>query len=392
MDYKTLTIAILLTTTLHASPLIPPTGPYSVGYKDYHFIDTSTCPDPNFNGKNTEDFSSDNSDHCREISTRIYYPTEKTNIIGDDYYKPYIKNEQNEYRSFPNVTEEDLQQLENIKTYSHFDRPIYPNTTFPVIMFAPGLSMAAQEYENLITNLVSNGYIVVGVNSTFINLTMLPNGHVVPPTKSIDLNEFQTFYIPLEEQDISYVYRVIQNDHTRNSVFSAMDIKRISGLGHSMGGRVMANLAHGHPNMFNAAASLDVMIDMKRESGKAFSLPFMHAIAANRYYVPDHMKFELGRDGYLVGFAPDENNRDFSRHLNFSDLSTLQYLSLYQKVLPVLKSKHINIIGNGDGILINHLTNLYTIAFFDMYLKGKQSDALSHCVALNENTYLKCGD
>jgi len=55
--------------------LYPPTGPYSVGYEDFHWVNNNVCPDPFFNGKNQADFSPNNPNHCREIMARVYYPS-----------------------------------------------------------------------------------------------------------------------------------------------------------------------------------------------------------------------------------------------------------------------------------------------------------------------------
>lgn len=46
--------------------------------------------------------------------------------------------------------------------------------------------------------------------------------------------------IPIMEQDIGFVYKKI-HDTTQDAVFKSMDLKYIGALGHSFGGRAIAN-------------------------------------------------------------------------------------------------------------------------------------------------------
>jgi hypothetical protein len=43
------------------------------------------------------------------------------------------------------------------------------------------------------------------------------------------------------------------------------------------------------------------------------------------YYLSTHL--------FVAGISPTEQNRDFSYHMNFSDMSTLQYLPAYQTLM-----------------------------------------------------------
>ena len=65
--------------------LSKPTGQYGVGFEDFHWINKNACPDYNFNGKNQNDFSANNKNHCHEIMARIYYPT--TLKMQTPYYR-----------------------------------------------------------------------------------------------------------------------------------------------------------------------------------------------------------------------------------------------------------------------------------------------------------------
>ena len=81
-----------------------PTGPYRVGFEDFHWINQNVCPDFNFNGKNQDDFSPDNSKHCHEIVARIYYPTASKKQSYSSYYPPFVNATLQEIQaSVPNI-------------------------------------------------------------------------------------------------------------------------------------------------------------------------------------------------------------------------------------------------------------------------------------------------
>jgi len=167
------------------SYLSRPTGQYGIGFEDFHWISTDTCPDFNFNGKNQADFSSNNRKHCHEIMMRIYYPIDKNNQMMAPYYPTFIKSQERYLSKIPDITSKEIDELNEIKSFSTKDASIISEMKFPVILFSPGFGMQVQLYENIISELVSNGYIVVGINTTFINGDIsLPNGHVVTTAKT----------------------------------------------------------------------------------------------------------------------------------------------------------------------------------------------------------------
>lgn len=314
--------------------LSKPTGEYGVGFQDFHWINKSMCPDPNFNGKNQIDFSSENKNHCHEVMVRIYYPTLKQNNFDTSYYRPFIKAQQETLKQIPGVTKNQIEQLNEIKTYSIEKAPILKQKTFPLIFFSPGFGVSSETYENFITELVSNGYIVVGINSLFISGNIeLPNAHVTKPVMTFNTDEILNKYLPIQSNDLIYVYNQIQLHHQLNSLFQTMDLHRIGAFGHSLGAMAVHDDVRKHSNWFKAAVTLDVGVN---QNVKKFDIPFMHIVSAN-YLGMVPITFELGHNNYLVGITPNKHNYDYSYHMNLSDVSTLEYLSAYQSLSTYLK-------------------------------------------------------
>ncbi len=375
------------------SYLSKPSGQYGVAFEDFHWINQNNCPDFNFNGTNQDDFSPNNTSYCHEIVTRIYYPIVTPSQLGVLYYPPFIKTEQEGLSHVPDVTPEQVQQLSTIRSYSVEKAPIIAGKKFPVLLFSPGFGCPAELYENFITELVSQGYIVVSISTPFINFVALPNGHIVNAAQIKDHDEIEKKFVPLQAEDVSYVYEKIFSLHSLNPLFSIMDLKHIGAFGHSIGARVIADVAHTHPNWFQAAATLDIGSDTTGESQKKFNIPFMHAISSNRISEsPLPVNFELGKNGYLVGFSPNEQDHDYSYHMNFSDISTLVYLPAYQVYLEYLNKQGAPpVIGTANGWELTHSINTYLVKFFDAFLKDDEDPAFRKCTILTNNSYIRCG-
>jgi hypothetical protein len=96
---------------------------------------------------------------------------------------------------------------------------------------------------------------------------------------------------------------------------------------------VVANLANAHSTWFQAAATLDIDTDPTGVSLKKFAIPFMDELSSMQTSCPwpAHAKsLQLGRQGYLVVIDPKKHDFNYSSHMNFSDLLTLQFLPAWQ--------------------------------------------------------------
>lgn len=309
--------------------LAKPTGPYRVGFKEFRWINKSICPDFNYSGKNQSDFSPTNKKHCHEMSLRIYYPSTTLPKHNSPYdrFTVNMSLQQIKDEKTP-ISPKDIQSLKDIKSHAIQNAPFVSHKTFPVILFASGNGNTPQSYENIITNLVSNGYIVVGVNTSFVNPTLFKNGHVVQSGLTGGSDTKLPDYVKLGTANLIYTYKKLHKLHDQlpSSIFSRMNLKKIGVLGHSFGALTVANISHEHPNWFQAGASLDLgtcAYDACVQRNK-FEIPFMHIIASTNK-VANPIPFKLGKNNYLVGVAPNRDHSAYSTHASFSDLSTLQY-------------------------------------------------------------------
>ncbi|MBX9703717.1 MAG: hypothetical protein K2X39_06155, partial [Silvanigrellaceae bacterium] len=233
-----------------------PTGSYSVGYKKHHLVNDKACPNVFFKESNRDSFSVNNVSHCNEIELSIYFPSKKTSVA---FYHP-IPSLITDIKSFgTNVSKFDIDQIRQIRSHSGKSSPDI-DKQFPVIFFSPGYGLPTQEYENILTELVSNGYIVIGINSQFINGDITFNNAKVssviePETEEDKKNFFRNSYA-----DLSYVYDLLSHKQLTDPILNKISWDKIVLLGHSLGSAVVARFASQMGAL--AVATLDLTIDL----------------------------------------------------------------------------------------------------------------------------------
>jgi len=382
--------------------LAKPKGPYQVSFKDYHYINTKICPDANYTSSNQSYFSPDNPNHCHEIMVRIYYPSNSfTSEPYATYYKPALQGIKLNVLGDPEIDPNQVGQLDSLLSYTKPKLPVAEGS-FPVILFSPGLGTNVQIYENIITQLVSQGYIIVGINSLFISGNIqLPNDKIVQ--NQFDGNKsFLTVY-PVQLSDLEYIYKQIHKSDKR--VFAAMDLGHIGVLGHSLGGLAIVDAAHKHQNWFQAVATMDEGSMPEPAASEIYysklTTPVLYLYAAYSYFWRTQSLHTPTQDidaAYTVAITPALTNSTYSGHWNFMDLSTLQYQPLIKKSFDDYNRKNSGprFIGDGNGVDITNTINAYLLNFFNFYLKnnGNGDNPFTGCNPLNplaKNSLILCG-
>ncbi len=400
--------------------LITPTGTYGVGFKDYDFINTNLCPDPLYSESTAQYFSPGNTNHCHQLAARVYYPIlnkYESEIPYDPYYIDSIQQTVNQ--AFAGNIPESVDILTNkfsqISAQASFNAPLITMAKFPVIMLSPAFGISALDYQNTVLQLVSNGYIVVVVNSAFIATFQIPGNIVPPKILFMDLPHCVTVLIPgyetpictesqarqmfpilnlsisFESGDINYTLNYFKNMANSDELASIMDFDHVGALGHSLGAQTVVKMAHTNHSLFQAAVAFDPFIQesMGLAPIDSFAIPFMIVDSAQ---IQSVVSGNLAINNYFLGLTPNKANITYSAHFNFIDMGTLQYTQL----IPVLAAQYgvsiedlVN-VGTGDGYEIANNINTYLVAFFNMYLKNQQNQNLTNCTTLTNNTYILC--
>lgn len=332
--------------------LSKPTGKYSVGYQDFFVINPTLCPDK-FYQKGVNESSFANDKYCHEMVIRAYYPSTQKINSGDKYYQPYLSELNKYYATRNRLTESEMNLLDSnlvIQTYTQQNLSPVKNKHFPTILFLSGSGQSSSTYSNLISNLVSHGYIVIGIDSVFANGPLqLANGNIVSWLESYNDNG------RLENlADLEFVNDNLQKIFAKSNLKNIIDYKNIGLLGHSMGAMNLVDYLreHNNPNI-KATILMDpgnmlsyhVSQEHKIYIIETPKMPMFLLWSAN-FKLNMNESMALNKSDYEVILSPNlASESNFTNHENFSDYSTLQYHPAFAqpKVSPNLD------VGSGDG-------------------------------------------
>lgn len=202
------------------------TGSYAVGTSSYYWVDESR----------SELYSSNPSDK-RELVVRFWYPTQKDatqktySYVSDQQKITIRKNLKDVY--IPDCI---WAHLVNIKS------TVIPNAAcssdknpYPVVMFSHGAGSLPDLYITYLAELVSHGYIVVGINHTYISDgTTFPDGRtIVHKSMAMPLEKI----IEIMVADVRFIIDKLEGLQKKEEpFFKKLDLTNIGVLGHSMGG------------------------------------------------------------------------------------------------------------------------------------------------------------
>lgn len=362
-----------------ANYLLKPTGNNGIGYHDIYLINTNSCPDKLYRKNiNEADFSPLNKRHCHEILLRIYYPSEEALSVGDKYYAPVLMNDVNYSLAHYKLSLEEIsavQSIPNIRTYAHLNAQPMKGKKFPVLVFLPGAGQPAQTYTNIISNLVSHGYIVIGMNSSFLNGPLrLKSGHIV---KNADSGANKDIIGRTgNSEDLEFLLNNLRKIRYPLKLNNDMKFNSVGLIGHSRNGMTIINLLKKtewlKKNYIKAAIVMDPGDLLGRRNyplPKAVLPTLVIWSSYFKYYM--HGSISESKDFHETILKAHQNNYNFTNHENFSDLSTIQYHPGYK--ISMVRKKITNpknfFVGTANGHKITKTINYLVLQFCNHYLR-----------------------
>ncbi|MCC2644513.1 MAG: hypothetical protein K0R94_291 [Burkholderiales bacterium] len=374
-----LPIFLIAQTLSPDSYLVSPSGAFNIGFVDYHWINTDACPSEFAAVVNKNSFSQNNPNHCNEVRIRVYYPT---NESGASRYEPrsdFIKMVGEYYK---NASVDEIDQINHLQSFSIPEAKIVKGK-YPVIFFTSGYDVSPQMYENILTTLVSYGYIVVAINSEFLNGGFkLSNGNFVnsylPKTKEGGKSLFM-----INWQDLSFIYKQVLRKKLSTSITNSIDFQHVGLLGHSLGAGTVVHFAE--KQKVQAVVTLDLAWDniYPNPSDRDFKAPFLEMFSSEIYlknksgnfpYLYKNNPLRKDKYIYILRNRLDPNQNKYTLHMSFSDQATLAYLPVISKAAQVANNnpdKRFNGLGNGWNIAA--AVNEQLLLFFNQYLKVKNT-------------------
>ncbi len=382
---------VLLTVTTATAQwtvkLPQPTGPYQIGTSYLAVVD-ETRP---------EAFTDDPKDH-RELLVRCWYPAQPVaGAKAEPFWGKDTKQISALLAQFMRLPKTAFDDLALIQSHAYTDAPLAKSKSrYPVLVFSHGyipgfLSQNTAQMEEL----ASHGYVVFSIGHSYETVAnIFPDGRVVPfsqtrlmsfgqgagkanalvtkygaatdaAEKDSLIRQVVAAWPVLDESlriwaaDVRFVLDELEkmNSGKRTSIFGRkLDLKRIGILGMSFGG-VTAGQVCAVDKRCKAGINLDGL-----QSGELIDHPMERPFML--------MQSEAARDINRLFFERAKNDAYYvvvkgTKHFNYSDFSL--FSPEYQKA---------GILGSIDGVRMERIMNAYVLAFFDKYLRGKDSPLL----------------
>ena len=355
-----------------------PTGAHAIGTTHLVFID-QTRP---------ELFTDDPADH-REITVRAWYPGDPGKGART---APYYENAEEIVTRFGYPS-----TLIGLDTHSKLDIPVSrQEQTYPVVVFNHGWGEHAAQNTVLMQELASHGYVVFSLahhyeakywaypdgRLGYLSLTSSRFNKIMAEQSKPEMMElFQAIFTTrgaaaqeslfrrtveamptfLEEgpriwaEDIKFIIDELDSLNRSEGRFEGkLDLEKLGVMGMSMGGIAAGQACIGE-NRIKAGINVDggLLGDLVDTT---LSQPMLY-VGSRRFigydeFLADH----VAGDVYTLTIGDAD-------HYDFTDFTLLH--------------RDHPMIGSVDGLRMLEILNSYTLAFFDLYLKGQESDLLS---------------
>jgi len=363
-----------------------PSGPYDIGTVTYQWTDISR----------REVFSPDKQMR-RELMVQVWYPERSGPSSSHALYLPVANAVATALARLHHLPDFSFQYLTYVRTHAASSVPVVDDRpSYPVLIYLEGLTGYRQLSTFQVEELVSHGYIVVGLDQPGAAATVVfPDGHQIAitpgllpqvqsltnqsisPAESAPQFNGQTFpdgIIPYFAQDVSFTLdqlATLNRKDPKGILTGKLDLEHIGVFGISFGGMVGAQACLQDPRI-KACLVMDVWMtaDVVRSGLRQPSMWITRPAGT--------MRLERQEDGgwseQAIALTQSTMRAVYNRlpgdgyfvqvpgmfHIDFTDLDLLT---------PIF------IPGFSGGPIgsqrAHEIVNAYSLAFFDKYLKDE---------------------
>jgi pimeloyl-ACP methyl ester carboxylesterase len=308
---------------------------------------------------------------------QVWYPAAKDSTGALAPYLSNLKLAGPAFAEFLGMPDFVLNHVNLVQTHSIVDVPVaLEGGPYPVLIFSHGWGGTRTQSTFLMEELASHGYVVAAIDHPYGALvTVYPDGRVVFQKQDIiggqDSDEPSRRsaheLISTWTGDVRFVLDQLEgmNVPSEESIFSEhLDFERIGFLGHSTGGGNAVQSCWVEPRCVAGLAMDAWVVPVSNEVVESqIDKPFMFLLSEDwgseeNKAISDKLYTGLGDAGYRLTIAG-------TRHYDFSDLPLLSPLSPW-----------FGLKGPIDGRRVLEIISRYSVAFFDMHLKGERNDLL----------------
>ncbi|WP_019913403.1 alpha/beta hydrolase family protein [Paenibacillus sp. HW567] len=363
-------MAVYLSQLLPVFTMPEPTGSYAIGTFSRQLTDESR----------EETLSADPGDK-RELMVNVWYPVDPKTAEGRA--KEHYPSELGEAISLVfGLPKQLFSHVTEIPTHVVAGAELSAaESGYPVLLFSPGVRSTRFQSMTAIEELVSHGYIVVGMDHPYTSAKVtFPDGSSIfyePEPKfdtSAELYANNVKGVAIRAADASFVLDTLTawNTQDPNGLLQGkLDLDRVGIFGHSYGGATTAE-ALAQDKRFKAGVSLEGGF-WGKVAHTGLEQPFMYMMTGGTAQSLDPAATKKDKVFYEE-FAPDLESAmtnstgdtyyltvEHFIHQSFTEIALLS---------PSLFAKDIDPVHNID------ITRSYVRAFFDQYLKGEPQNLL----------------
>lgn len=213
-------------TTSPKLQIMPPSGAYKVGHTIIDLVDKAR-PEPATKVLNDK----------RQVSLEIWYPSTPNNSNKLASYRPRVEAFRKEWGDTT------VHLMKSVSTTYFEKSEIHPSKPFGIFLFSHGWGSRSSSHSTLLSNLASQGYIVVGINHPYMGKVVLSDGTITEPNDNQFENQAAAndFYA----KDVVFVINQLKKmNSNKGSLFEkAIDLNKIIAGGHSSGFPAASNAA-----------------------------------------------------------------------------------------------------------------------------------------------------
>lgn len=362
-----------------ATELPPPTGPYGVG-RTLAYAKDDDRP---------EIWTEDAKDR-RELPLFIWYPAD-----------PAAKGTLSNYLPYPDDKVRGALAIERARgrmltIHTRDDAPLPKgNEKFPVLLFSGGAGGSPASYHSIIEDLVSHGYVVVGLDHMCEGAGQItPDGRYIAPsveqfrpqgdpqTKEYADASRAFYFKRVNERSLDAALAVrlltMMNKGPRGKFAGRLDLERMGIFGHSLGG-----VAAAHALMDVPAIKAGVNLD-----GHAASMPFDEVHTAMKPFMcveapsprPTDEKlaeWNMTREAYdaMQRDSDEKQAAAYRKNPTVSYRLTIngaEHGSFSDETYPMPDTDGFTL---ADRINFTNATRAYLLAFFNQFLRGASAPA-----------------
>jgi dienelactone hydrolase len=334
-----------------------PTGKYAVGRTALEWADETRA----------ETLGADRNAR-RELMIWAWYPAAARAGVAPAAYLPREWEELRQENAGP-LTRLLTQRPGTVRPHATADAELAPDQPeYPVLVMGPGLGFLAADYTTLAEELASHGYIVLGVNVTYVSkVVVFSDGRVARSAPALgDAVSLLQLWVADQRFVLDQVARLNAMNH-RNRFAGRLDLQRIGLFGHSFGGATALEVCRIDVRC-KAGASLDGY-PFANTGGRDLQQPFMFIWSEPSNVADPGWQQAVGNARRLTSQLT-EGVYQFSikgaGHLGFTDSAVLW--------APLLKRS--GSLGSLDGARGLHIAATYVRLFFDRHLRGRDAPAL----------------